>query len=63
MHFCDGAWSGLRLSASRSHWRLTRSCSAWMTETMKSCQICAGNVPPATGSPRYSVRIGRSPLG
>ena len=31
--------------------------------TMKSCQISAGKVPPATGSPRYSVSIGLAPSG
>ena len=31
--------------------------------TMKSCQISAGKVPPATGSPWYSVCIGFAPSG
>ena len=30
---------------------------------MKSCQITAGNVPPATGSPLNSVFIGSSSSG
>ena len=30
---------------------------------MNDFQICAGNVPPATGRPWYSVSIGRRPFG
>ena len=36
----------------------TRAARILFAMTMKSCQISAGNVPPATGSPRYSVSIG-----
>src|SRR5689334_20019226 len=32
-------------------------------DCVNACQISAGNVPPATGSPWYSVSIGRSRVG
>jgi hypothetical protein len=40
--------------------------SAWRygsARSMKLFQISAGYVPPATGSPWYSVSIGRNRLG
>ena len=40
-----------------------RASLIFFTESMKSCQISAGKVPPATGSPRYSVSIGFAPSG
>ena len=48
--YVDGNDSG-------SSWRYGSAFS------MKVCQISAGNVPPATGSPWYSVIIGRSSRG
>ena len=40
-----------------------RSCSISSAETMKSCQISAGNVPPSTGLPLKSVVIGIELVG
>ena len=47
--------------ASRS--RRCRSSMIVLAPVMKSCQISAGNVPPATGSPANSVSIGLSLSG
>ena len=43
--------------------RSWRFFSASIAETMKSCQMSAGYVPPATGAPGYSVFIGLSASG
>jgi hypothetical protein len=40
-----------------------RASRIFFTESMKSCQISAGYVPPATGWPWYSVYIGLEPSG
>ena len=48
------------LRARRSATRCLKIARAWTT---KSRQICAGNVPPATGSPPNSVFIGVSLSG
>ena len=41
----------------------TRASRILIQAVMKSCQISAGNVPPATGPPWYSVSIGFSLSG
>src|SRR5207247_5951781 len=40
-----------------------RASRILIQDVMKSCQISAGNVPPATGLPWYSVSIGLSRSG
>ena len=63
MQTLGGGSPGLSFASWRAQRFSARSWSASSTASMKSCQICAGYVPPATGWPRYSVRIDFSPFG